>query len=313
MAKDYSIYDKEEVNLDSLPNCDLFLSAFTSSGRVRDVYAHSPARRKRWVIFPEYGYGECEFPRGAIVLGAVDEAEAGMQYLPGMLDDARRGDICVDITGFPRAHLVFLLRWLVIQGVKVIRLLYTEPEVYAEREKTSFYQGNVIEVRQIRGCEGVHIADTSQDILVIAAGYDHELIKYAAESKNNARKIQILGLPALRPEMYQENVLRAKLASEAVGGEIAGGVNTWFAPANDPFVTADVVSRIVDVERGRGKVTNTYLCPLSTKPQVVGMTLFFLWEALEGPSSIIFPITSRYSRETSKGHSRVWVYTVELP
>jgi hypothetical protein len=311
--KDYSWYYKDEIRAENLSGCDVFLSAYTASERVQHVFDKAVARRKQWIVFPEYGYTQSESPAGAVILNTSDEAEDGLGYLDTYLASGVGENVCIDITGFPRAHLVFLLRWLVLKQIQKIRLIYSEPDLYADREKTAFAKGNVTEVRQIRGCEGVHSSDTRHDVLVIASGYDHELISYAAESKNNAVKIQFLGMPALRPEMYQENVLRANRAANAIGGAIGVHPHNYFAPANDPFVMASELSRIVSSFHARKPITNLYLCPLSTKPQVVGMTLFFLWERMNSATSIIFPFSSGYSRETSKGYSRSWQYTVELP
>ncbi len=310
--KDYSLYYKEELRAENLSGCELFLSGYTASERVQHVFKKAVAQRKQWIVFPEYQFSVSDSPAGALILSTQDEAEAGMQYLGTYLASGDGEHVCIDITGFPRAHLVFLLRWLVLTNIRKIRLIYSEPDSYADREKTSFAEGNVTEVRQVRGCEGVHSSDIGNDVLIITSGYDHQLISHAAESKNNARKIQILGMPALRAEMYQENVLCANKAAESIG-DIGAHPNFYYAPANDPFITASELSRIVSTFHSRKPITNLYLCPLSTKPQVVGMTLFFLWERMNSATSIIFPFSSGYSRETSKGYFRSWQYTVELP
>ena len=91
------------------------------------------------------------------------------------------------------------------------------------------------EVRQVVGYEGQHVTDTSRDVLIIGAGYDDKLIAEVAEHKDQARKIQLFGLPSLRADMYQENVLRAHLAESAVGTPIHDEASNFFAPANDPI------------------------------------------------------------------------------
>lgn len=312
--KDYSICYREEVTLQSLPQCDIFLSAFNASDRVHLVYDHVRAQAKQWIVFPEYGYTPLEQPADAFRIASdMDEAEAGISYLDRFLGRAEGASVCVDITGFIRPHLVFLLAWCVRRRLRRLELLYAEPDLYIAKENTQFSKGAVSMVRQICGCEGSHDPDTSNDVLIIASGYDHELIAHAAEHKNNAKKIQILGFPSLRPEMYQENVLRADLAAEAIGGEVGRHPHCYFAQSNNPFATAEVVSRIVAQLQQRQPITNLYLCPLSSKPQAVGLTLFFLWECAGTSTSIIFPMCDSYSRETSEGIARIWSYTVELP
>ena len=113
--------------------------------------------------------------------------------------------------------------------------------------------------------------------------------------------------------MYQENVLKAHLAEVSVGALAEETSRTFFAPANDPFITADVLGSIVAKIEGRRTITNLYLCPLSTKPQALGFALYYLTERLNGPTSLIFPFCKTYAPETAAGITRIWKYTVELP
>ena len=46
--------------------------------------------------------------------------------------------------------------------------------------------------------------------------------------------------------------------------------------------------------------------------QTLGFALYYLCEWSGGPASIIFPFAEYYSRETSVGLSRVWLYEFEL-
>lgn len=219
----------------------------------------------------------------------------------------------MDITGFIRPYLVFLLRWLAEHGVRHFDALYTEPVIYSHREKTRFSDEAVVEVRQIAGFEGTHVPDTSNDYLIIASGYDHQLIAQVAESKEFSRKIQLFGLPSLRADMYQENVLRADRAKEAVGRDTHDELSNFFAPANDPFTTASTLREIVTRLNAGRPITNLYLSPLSTKPQVLGFALYYLTECRNSATSLLFPFCEFYDQRTSTGVSRIWKYTVELP
>src|SRR3546814_20794343 len=74
----------------------------------------------------------------------------------------------------------------------------------------------------------------------------------------HARKLLMFGLPSLQPDMYQESRLRIARASEAVGE--AADADLIFAPANNPFVTAQELSFAVEAERRSGRgVSNLYL------------------------------------------------------
>lgn len=314
---DYSICYKKAWNAGSpwpRLNWDIFLSAFNSSERVQVSFNRAQAAEKHWFISPEYGYGSGELPVGdrAVIVEGNTEAELVSSYFSQADLDLNRKSVCIDITGFMRPHLLVLLKYLAISGVRRFDALYSEPLRYVAEEKTRFSDEAVTEVRQIEGYEGNHVPDTSNDILVIGAGYDHVLVAHAAESKENARKIQLLGLPSLRADMYQQNVLRAQRASEQLSSSGTENSDTYFAPANDPFVTANALAEIVDQENRKARITNLYLCPLATKAQVLGFGIYYLHACKSLNASIIFPFCKTYSRETSVGISRSWLYHVEI-
>ncbi len=77
------------------------------------------------------------------------------------------------------------------------------------------------------------------DLLILGVGYDDELIRRVAEDKTNARKLQVFGLPSLSLTCYQQNVIRAARASEALSS--SSDRDLLFAPANDPFMTAQAL------------------------------------------------------------------------
>lgn len=292
---------------------DVLLSAYNTSDRVKTVFTGCAARRKCWFISPEYQFDVSELPSGPDVFNAsgLDEASAIVEFLgqTAVQPDSER--ICIDSTGFMRHHLLILLKCLKTQGAKSVDVLYAEPTKYLKREKTQFSDGEVQEVRQVAGFEGSHDPDTSNDLLIIGAGYDDPLIAHAAESKSNARKIQMLGLPSLKADMYQENVLRAYKAAEQIGPGF-DEEQTVFMPANDPFITAETIREVVHRADQQRKITNLYLCPLSTKATTVGFGLYYLqeWEGLS--ASLIFPYCRTYARETSVGTSRIWRYRLEF-
>lgn len=238
---------------------DVLLSAYNESDRVKTVFEQSTAASKHWFISPEYGFDAGELPdaENLFVVGQRDEGSAIVDFIAGVVTDPLAATICVDATGFMRHHLLILLRFLKLQGVPRLTVLYSEPSKYAKRDKTVFSDGEVQEVRQIAGFEGIHNPDTSNDLLIIGAGYDHPLIAHAAENKSNARKIQLLGLPSLKADMYQENVVRAYRAAEQIGASVKDE-ETVFMPAHDPFVTAEIFQQIV-VKANREKPITTYI------------------------------------------------------
>ncbi|MGO9022459.1 MAG: hypothetical protein ACLQVJ_29330 [Syntrophobacteraceae bacterium] len=314
---DYSIYYKTSLSI-SLPwpeenRWDVFISAYTSAERVLRVFDKVDADSKHWLVLPEYQFDSNGLPPNSFHFHDVgQEAQCISDFWDNCKIDTGMS-ICVDTTGFIRPYLVFFIGWLVAKGLHHVDLLYSEPIHYEKKERTAFSGPNIIDIRQVAMFEGIHSPDTTNDVLIINAGYEDNLISLVAEYKNNARKVLLLGFPSLRADMYQENVLRTRLAEEAIGLRPEIGNTSILAPAYDPFVTANVLKKHIDDLNARKPITNLYICPLATKPQLIGCTLHYLFELKDKPCSIIFPFSDSYSRKTGIGISRIWKYTLELP
>lgn len=309
---DFEIFYKDSLdpslNWASSYRLDVFISAFNSSERVQAVFEAVSAKRKIWLVCPEYGYDPSDYPRGECFSSAdPEETEFVSRFVATAPELLSADRVCIDITGFIRPHLLFLLRWLFVKGRDRVDVLYSEPVHYRAKETTGFSLGGVLETRQVAGFEGLHSADTSRNLLIIGSGYDSLAIRAVSEAKNNARKVQIFGLPSLRADMYQENVIRANLAEDAMGE-----FSYRFAPAHDPFVTANVLQEVVADYNRQRSVTNLYLSPLATKAQVLGFALYYFACCEGSATSVIYPFSNRYERETTKGLSRIWKYSVEL-
>lgn len=315
MPIDYRISYREQLDLDDVHSrsseWSLFISAFNTSDRVTQVFDACDAPHCYWLVHPEYGFTSKELPANCVCPAGADEAEFWSSFLDGIGNPDLSGEtLCLDVTGFMRPHLSFVIAWLFANGIDRFSVLYSDPVHYTKQERTPFSKGPVVKVRQVAGFEGVHsTGDTNSDLVIIGAGYDDELIRRIAEDKSNARKIQLFGLPSLEPDMYQESVIRAEKAAESLGG--IPDRQLLFAPANDPFVTAQVLSEFVAEENLRRPISNLYLSSLGTKPQALGFTLFFLTERVNTSTSLIFPYAESYEQETAQGLARSWLYTVE--
>lgn len=317
MNIDYAMFERREFLPTDLPSAgswDLLISSYNRSERVVSAFNGVDAVRKHWIIHAEYGLAEQEYPGNADVFdfGFLDEAEVLLAYLgrsgvDRMSTDAR---ICVDITGMMRPHLMLLPLLMRNIGFTSLDVIYSDPVAYAGGTKTAFTNGPIQDVRQVRGFEGSHVTDAGdKDLLVIGAGYDEELIRRVAETKRSARKLEMFGLPSLQPHMYEENRLQAALADESVGRLPAR--SQLFAPANDPFATAQELREQVGALLNSG-MSNLYLSPLATKPQALGFALYYLCELVGSASSVIFPFADSYSAETSIGWGRTSLYHLEL-
>lgn len=318
MSVDYTIFYKSPLDpaggWEKGRTWDVFISAFNPSERVSRVYNTVKATRKHWIVHSEYAFAPEERPTSGNVFAPANglrEDDFVQAFLNDHCPDIATASLCIDISGFMRPHLMFLLRVLAANGVRSFDALYSEPGQYVRRELTEFAQGRIADVRPVAGFEGMHQPSMAadEDLLIIGAGYEHNLMRHVANAKTNTRKLQLLGFPSLQADFYQENVLNAHRAAEAVSA--TNEHHPLFAPANDPFVTAAVLHDTVTEQRRRG-AKNIYLCPLASRPQALGFALYFLYEAINEPVSIIYPFATRYARETTTGIARIWKYHIEL-
>ncbi|MFZ1977213.1 MAG: hypothetical protein WAV76_04595 [Bacteroidota bacterium] len=316
---DYNIFYKkkyltiEDYNRNNV--WDLFISGYNNSERVRKVFKKTNSLEKHWLIFPEYCYsmGECPKQDKCFTFSSGStESELIIDYASRSNSVLLNCNLCIDITGFMRPHLLFLIYYLYLNKVKKFDVIYTDPIKYCKHEETTFTRSEVYDVRPILGFEGSPIPDNSNDLIIIGSGFDHQLIAHIAENKSNVRKkTQMFGFPSLQPDMFQQNLLRAYKAEASMEDKYSlDGQENLLAPANDPFVTASVIQEYVNTQK---KITNLYLSPLSTKAQTLGFGIYYFWECINKPVSIIFPFCKQYERETTEGISKIWKYTVELP
>lgn len=312
---DYSIFYKRCIEVDrigqELGKFDVFVSAYNSSDRVKIVFEKANAQKKIWLIHPEYQYSQIELPVGHTVIAPVMGDEIGQIHdLLNAVPNISAISLCIDITGFMRNSLAFLIPKLAHLGVKSFTAIYSEPISYSNQEATQFTTTTSEVVRPVRGMYGT--PGSGQNHLLIAVGYDHQLISQVFSYKNNVISHPLFAFPSLSADMYQQSALRAEKSGEIVLKEDWIN-NRFFAPANDPFSTAGIVSERVRHIDQKGTGENIFLAPLSTKAQVLGMSIYWLLEGKSrGRCSILLPECLTYSRETSTGLKRLWSYDIEL-
>lgn len=310
---DYTYQYKTVLDLRAVGSTqwDIFISAFNPSDRVLKVFEEVRAAKKYWLVHHEYGLSPNDAPDGAFISGASREDDFIVEFFTSVLQhvDIPGARICIDVTGFMRPHMIYLINYLRVIGVSSFDVIYTEPGHYSGHDRTRFASELVHDVRQVAGYEGYINNVTENDLLVIGAGYEDSLIAEVAEEKGKAHKALIYGLPSLQADMYQQNVLRSYAAADALG-DVAEKV---FAPASDPFATATVLSELIEREEAKKPITNLFLSPLSTKPQALGFALFYHRECATRAASIIYPFSDSYSIDTSSRIGRIWKYEIELP
>lgn len=315
---DYSIFSKESLELNdvSASTYDFFVSAYNSSERVRAVFTEAKAINKAWLIHEEYAYESSDLPSSG-KLFINNEADSPVDFWLeffewiGLPRQQGATTIAVDITGMMRPHLMLLPLMLRNWGFERLTVFYSDPNSYASGHGTRFTKGPVEGISVIPGMEGMHRSSAeSRDSIIVGGGYDHTLIQAVAESKRSADHYLLLGLPSLQPHMYQESLLRVSRVRESIRDYRSRTL--LFAPASDPFTTAQVLSDQVRRIRRDNPGSNVYLSPVGAKTQVLGFAWYFLCEARSTATSMLFPFNRQYERETSIGISCVHRYELEL-
>lgn len=306
---DFSFFYKKKYFEGGIPedsNYDFFFSAYDDCERTKHLFAKIDSKVKFWILFPHYKINET-LDNCFVYPGFEEDNDEFIQFINSLgIDHSTK--ICIDITGYLRPHLIFFSMLLQRKGVSKIDYLYTEPKYYNNSEETKF-SGLVSEKpRLVNGCGSLMSnPDFEKDLLIINAGYDDKLISAISSDKakiNN--KVLIIGFPSLQPDMYQENILMINKAKDEIGK-----INEQrYAPANDPFVTANTIMEIVETNASS---QNVYLSPLSTKPQTLGVLLYYVWFKNLKSLNIIFPFSNSYIPKTAIGINYTWIYTLEFP
>lgn len=311
----YKQYYKELTELKSLPKYDILITSYVNSYRVIEPAEYISADRKVWFVCEGDTYDLFLEGKECVVLKSNEGFITLLRTLKSYELTTKR--ICVDATGFKIPYLMYLMRCMVEFKVKNFDMIYTEPTQYKNAENTQF-SDMLSEVKLIEGMRGLNTSRNDNDILIIAAGYDHSRIADVANNRKDCKKKTLLfGFPAISPGMFQENILRAYKAEDAIATTCFKDMDSnIYAPAYDPFVTAQEINEYIQKQQksNHKDFTSIYLAPLSTKPHAIGMALYFIWETGWNKSiNLIYPFCQQYIGDNSDGIARVWRYEIELP
>ena len=299
---------------------DLFISAYTKEDIVIKTFNKIDADKKIYLIFPEYNIDTNHISDDIFEYNIVDDNIKVAEYINAMcekyINTENNDKICVDTTGFNKPYLVFLLFWFKENGINDIDLIYTEPQRYLKSDKTKF-SDNIIESRNIVSPYESYSSAGENDLFIINVGYDSKLVNKVIHNVTANKIKPLIGFPSLQAIMYQENILNLIKSKTELG--IKENDELLYAPANNPFITAHVISEYVKkyVSLHKGTVNNIHLAPLATKAQTIGMALFYIFENESYDNKDInlhihYPFTHSYSASSSEGYFRINKYTIEF-
>jgi len=273
---DYSIfYYQAYSSPNDLSDYDIFISAYNSSERVKSVFSNINASKKLWLIHPEYLFNDLELPKDGIIVKPEERSESiQVRTLLNNINNITEVKLCIDITGFMRHVLIFLVASLKKMGVKKFTAIYSEPMTYSNDENTEFSTTTSPIVRSIQGISA-DIDPSYQDHLIINVGYDHKIISQVSTYKDSATVYPLFSFPSLSADMYQQSAFRASSSGDITKKD-DWFINRKFAPANNPFATAQIISELIhSIDAVNDSKNNIYLAPLSTKAQTLGFAIYW--------------------------------------
>lgn len=308
----YCYYKPDDLT--SAGHYDVLISAYCHDVRVEVPWSQIDADRKIWIVDPSNSNLIFKPSGEDYVVNDVTDLSGVLEFV-GVVGLDKNARICIDSTGFIIPILYVLLRSLQKYGILNFDVIYSEPQKYIMAENTSF-SDFYFDTKQVLGYGGMHSSEMNNDILIVASGYDDQRISDIANFKKSVkRKIQILGFPPLQADMFQENIVKAYNAESALGSQCFDKMeDNIFAPAYDPFVTAQNIKEYLVEKQQKTLFTNIYFSPLSSKPLALGIALFYIWEQGHHQAmSIIYPQCKNYITENSEGIGCIWRYEFQIP
>lgn len=306
---DFSLFYIDEVENISSLKYDLFISVYDGCERTKNTFNKIDAQDKLWLLVPQYHNitdkldGECLFS------AKIDEAE----YIGDIFSQIHNLDetmsICIDSTGFPIPHLMFLVQYLNRKGILAFDMLYSEPKSYLNEENTQFTRSS-LPTRPVDGYEATVLDVNNEDALIVFSGYNDNLVTTVARDKSKAKvKYFFTGFPSLQADMYQQNLVQLNKSRETIGEK---NVFIEKAPAYDPFVAAEKVQLLLDyILKEYNPISCIHISPLSTKPMAIASALIYLYNR-QYPIDVIYPPSEEYVSGHAIGVKRTWKYTIEL-
>ncbi|HXM49804.1 MAG TPA: hypothetical protein VN956_18325 [Pyrinomonadaceae bacterium] len=229
----------------------------------------------------------------------VNSVGAFARHLRKLNLDPEDSVITLDISAFNKRHLLMLLKELDEHGYwDSVRILYTEPHDYV----TDLYLPMSTGIKQINPVPGfVSTQPLNKPVLlVIMLGYEGD--RAMALFNNLDPNDTLLLVP--KPAFHQEWEGR----TESMNRELVtllGDERIRYADSRDPYKVVTALSQVLSGDYGLEE-WSCYISPLGTKPQIIGLYLF--WRLHRTRFSILYAQPLRHNELfNSTGVGRTWL------
>ncbi len=308
---------KEEFSSDGLPNNGLFFVCSSHEERclgiVRQFAGWQPERA---VVFHyddpnprrERNHNEMLSFLGAAQAteeipftekDAVGSFRRNREQLGNILRNHSDAPVVADVSVFTKRHLLMLLRWLDDQDCwSRLWLLYSEPEEYEIESRLALSFG-ISTVEHVPGFSAS--PDPSRPLHVaMFLGYEGDRAFATHAFLQPRRTTLIIPYPPFRPEWKgRTEELNHNLLA------VVGHQALAKADALDPESSFRILDAVFGPLEERGD-TSRAICPLGTKPQIVGAYLY-LRSSID-PPAVIYAGSLRHNHSFySRGVGRSWI------
>jgi hypothetical protein len=208
--------------------------------------------------------------------------------------------ITIDVTVLTKRHILLLLRMLDdMELFNSIRVLYTEPRNYSTELFLPMSSG----LRQIDVVPGfVNVQPLGRPLmLVVLLGYEGDRAMALFNELDPNETMMIVPRPAYHAEWEGRTQQMNSTLINLLGEE-----KIRFVDSRDPYLVSDELERIL-IGNTRLSLSNLNCCisPLGTKPQTIGLYLF--WRKHRFEFSIVYAEPLKYNqRFYSTGIGTTW-------
>lgn len=208
-------------------------------------------------------------------------------------------EVLFDISCLPKNVLLSVLRWCDTK----FTFLYTRPEIQKEAE-TEFSIG-IRGIGIIRGYEG-NVRLSRQTFLILILGFEGARALSIFKHFEPYKALALLGNPTPpldheKAQFYLDNARNNN--SQLLSNQ---RVFSSEIPSLDPYACANALKEKIS-EYIKDTEMNILISPLGTKPQVLGLFLYWLKHK---DIQIVYSIPSRRGL-SSEGGGQTWIYRIE--
>lgn len=212
--------------------------------------------------------------------------------------NARKNTITVDTSTFTKRHLLLLLRMIDdLELWQALRIFYTEPKDYI----TDLYLPMSFGIREIAAIPSFSGTQPLNKpiLLVILLGYEGDRAMALFQNLDPNETILIVPKPAYHSEWEGRTEEMNRPLISLLGNE-----HIEYAHSRSPSEVASMLSTVLE-KRYNLVDWNCLVSPLGTKPQAVGLYLF--WRKHRGEFSIVYAQSLQHNeRYYSTGVGTTW-------